>query len=153
MTTGNRGNDTDFRKNLRLFNLCLLFSMHKPLFNVFTMCARDDKIETVLLFNNFSMANINIRIDQKLKKAANEVLSNVGLDMSSAVKLFLTQMVIAKKIPFRVLTVNGFTPEFEEELLKDIAEAEEEVRSGKRKPYDNVHQMFEDILNEPDDEV
>ena len=116
------------------------------------MCARNDNIKAEIFFNYFPMANINIRIDQKLKKAANEVLSNVGLDMSSAVKLFLTQVVILKKIPFQARTVNGFTPEQEEELLKDIAEMDEKIKSGKAKLYDNVHQMFEDILNEPDDD-
>lgn len=116
------------------------------------MCAQGDKMEARISFNYFPMANINIRIDQKLKQAASEVFNNVGLDMSSAVKLFLTQTVIVKKIPFRVLTVNGFTPEFEEELLKDIAEAEEDVRTGKAKLYDNVDEMMADILNEPNDE-
>lgn len=116
------------------------------------MCAQNDKMEAGIFFNYFPMANINIRIDQKLKKAASEVFNNVGLDMSSAVKLFLTQAVIAKKIPFRVLTVNGFTPEFEEELLKDIAEMDEEIKSGKAKLYNSVDEMMDDILNEPDDD-
>jgi len=119
------------------------------------MCAQNDKMTGEIFFNCFPMANINIRIDQKLKKAANEVFANVGLDMSSAVKLFLTQTVITKKIPFQVRTVNGFTLKQEEEMLKDLAEAEEEVRTGKAKLYkhNQIAQMFEDILNEPDDEL
>ena len=116
------------------------------------MCAQNDKMEARIFFNCFHMANINIRIDEKLKKAASEVFDNVGLDMSSAVKLFLRQAVIAKKIPFRVLTVNGFTPEFEEELLKDIAEMDEEVRTGKGKVYESVDEMMDDVLNELDDD-
>jgi addiction module RelB/DinJ family antitoxin len=46
------------------------------------------------------MTTINIRIDEKVKKEAMKTLSHFGLDMSTAVKLFLNQVVIEKGLPF-----------------------------------------------------
>jgi DNA-damage-inducible protein J len=43
---------------------------------------------------------INIRIDKKIKKEAAYTLSELGLDMSTAVKMFLSQVVAEQGIPF-----------------------------------------------------
>lgn len=43
-----------------------------------------------------------IRIDAEVKKQANELFSNLGLDMSSAVNLFLHQCVLRGGIPFSI---------------------------------------------------
>lgn len=43
---------------------------------------------------------INIRIDKKIKKEATYTLSELGLDMSTAVKMFLNQVVAEQGIPF-----------------------------------------------------
>jgi DNA-damage-inducible protein J len=47
-------------------------------------------------------ANINIRTTSELKTNANEVLKRMGLDMSTAVNLFLTQVVYRNAIPFEI---------------------------------------------------
>jgi DNA-damage-inducible protein J len=46
------------------------------------------------------MSTVNIRIDEKTKKAARKTLEAMGLDLSTGVKLFLNQVVIAQGIPF-----------------------------------------------------
>lgn len=43
-----------------------------------------------------------IRIDSEIKKQANELFANLGLDMSTAVNLFLHQCVLKGGLPFRV---------------------------------------------------
>jgi DNA-damage-inducible protein J len=43
---------------------------------------------------------INIRIDKKVKKEAIYTLSELGLDMSTAVKMFLHQVVVEQGLPF-----------------------------------------------------
>lgn len=48
------------------------------------------------------MSHIQIRIDKKEKEEARRVLEELGLDMSSAIKLFLKQVVIQKGLPFDV---------------------------------------------------
>ncbi|HMA78641.1 MAG TPA: type II toxin-antitoxin system RelB/DinJ family antitoxin [Candidatus Paceibacterota bacterium] len=83
---------------------------------------------------------IQIRIDKKTKEAARQTLSELGLDMSTAVKLFLTNVVNRQGIPFEIRTKNGFT---EAEELAMIAETEEAKRSGKR--YTSLDELFADL--------
>jgi addiction module RelB/DinJ family antitoxin len=47
-------------------------------------------------------ANINIRTTSELKSRATQVLQSMGLDMSTAVNLFLTQVVYKNAIPFEI---------------------------------------------------
>ncbi|MFA5001084.1 MAG: type II toxin-antitoxin system RelB/DinJ family antitoxin [Candidatus Paceibacterota bacterium] len=46
------------------------------------------------------MATLSIRIENRAKTEANKTLSRLGLDMSSAVKLFLSQVVREDGLPF-----------------------------------------------------
>lgn len=46
------------------------------------------------------MANIQIRIDDTLKNEALAVVESLGLDLSSAIRMFLAQMVKENGFPF-----------------------------------------------------
>lgn len=73
------------------------------------------------------MATIQVRVPDKDKKAVEKILDSLGLDLTTAVRVYLKRIVVDQGIPFSVkknLTVNGFTPEFEAEVLE--AEQEEE---------------------------
>ncbi len=64
---------------------------------------------------------IQIRIDSKLKKEADKVFDELGLDTPTAIRMFLNKAVRTRSIPFRLnnnLTENGFTPEFEREIIE-----------------------------------
>lgn len=50
------------------------------------------------------MAIINIRVDEKTKKKFIKICDDMGLDVSSAVRLFLVQVILEKKIPFEIKT-------------------------------------------------
>ena len=69
------------------------------------------------------MSNIQIRIDEREKKEVKKILDRVGLDMSSAIKLFLRQTKLRKGLPFLLLTENGLTLEEENVILEAGAEA------------------------------
>jgi DNA-damage-inducible protein J len=69
------------------------------------------------------MSNIQIRIDKKEKEEAKKIFDKLGLDMSSAIKLFLRQARIKKGLPFLLLTENGLTNEEEDSILKASTEA------------------------------
>lgn len=47
------------------------------------------------------MANVQVKIDDSLKNEAQAVAASMGLDLASAVRLFLTQMVRENGLPFR----------------------------------------------------
>jgi len=44
--------------------------------------------------------NINIRTDSEIKKQAQIVFGNLGLDMSTAVNMFLRQTISKQTLPF-----------------------------------------------------
>lgn len=89
------------------------------------------------------MSTIQVRIDEKTKKSAQKVLNEIGLDMSSAVKIYFKQIILNKGIPFRILTENGFTPEQETEILK----ASEEAKKGKNLagPFDSAEELIAEL--------
>jgi DNA-damage-inducible protein J len=86
---------------------------------------------------------IQVRIDADTKKQAKKTLAEMGINMSSAVQLFLQQVVTTESLPFRPRTENGFTPEKEAQIIR---ETEEALESGKR--YENYEEMVADIENE-----
>lgn len=46
--------------------------------------------------------NINIRTDSELKAKAQSVLADLGLDMSTAINIYLNQIVYRQAIPFEI---------------------------------------------------
>ena len=85
-------------------------------------------------------STIQIRIDAKTKRESRKVLDEIGLDMSSAVKILLRNIVITKSFPLELRTVNGFTVR-EEKLM--LADAEEARKNGKR--YTDLDELFKDL--------
>jgi len=84
------------------------------------------------------MSTLNIRIEEKTKREANKTLKALGLDMSSAVKLFLNQVVIEQGIPFKPSRNPG---QIKAEWDNEVAQA---LKSGER--YSGAEDLFKDIL-------
>lgn len=87
---------------------------------------------------------INVNVDAKIKEEATAILKDLGLNMSTAINMFLAQVVKRDGIPFEVVN-----PKPNRKMKRALKEAED-IISGKKeaKGYHDVHQMFEDILNE-----
>ena len=49
-------------------------------------------------------ANINIRVDKNVKNKAQDIFAALGLDMTSAVNVFLRQAIRKNGIPFELVT-------------------------------------------------
>ena len=49
-----------------------------------------------------AVTNINIRTDSELKAKVQSVLADLGLDMSTAINMFLHQVVYYQAIPFEI---------------------------------------------------
>ena len=54
-----------------------------------------------------------VRIDEDLKKEAVELFSQLGIDMSSAINIFLRQCVMRGGLPFRIEIPNYKAEMFE----------------------------------------
>jgi len=75
------------------------------------------------------MTNINIRMDDQLKKQFEEFCSNVGLTMSAAFNVFAKTSVRQQKIPFDITAV---TDNFNSESnIKFLLEGIRQLDAGK----------------------
>lgn len=90
--------------------------------------------------NVSNMGNINIRVDNTLKKEASELFNDLGLNLSTAINIFLTQCVKEQAIPFEIKQ-----PKPTRRLKKALKEAEKIINDPNRKTYNNVNELFEDL--------
>lgn len=86
---------------------------------------------------------IQIRTKPSVKKGAQKILADLGLDLSTAINMYLVQVIRHKGVPFQLRTENGMTPEAESAIL---AELEWVKKYGKR--YSSAEEMHRDILGE-----
>ncbi len=84
---------------------------------------------------------IQIRIEEDLKEKASDVLKNIGLDLSSGIKLFLKEVVTSESVPFIPSTAKGKKLLNYEMLKQEIAEAKK-----KGKGFATSEEMLDDIL-------
>ncbi|MCL1917283.1 MAG: type II toxin-antitoxin system RelB/DinJ family antitoxin [Peptococcaceae bacterium] len=81
-------------------------------------------------------ANVSIRIDMQLKKQAEELFLDLGLNMTSAVTMFLRQAVRSQGIPFEISRVPNA------ETIEAMREAESIARDPNVKGYSNLDELF-----------
>lgn len=85
--------------------------------------------------------NITIRMEEELKKQAEELFSDLGLNMTTAFTMFAKQAVREQKIPF----ILSRTPN--QETLEAIREIEEMKKNPENyKGYTNVDEMMKELL-------
>ena len=88
------------------------------------------------------MANVNVRIDPKLKKQAEDVFASLGISVSSAINIFYHQVVRTHAIPFEL---KADIPN--ETTVAAIEEAEKMSKHPKNsKSFSSVEDLMEDLL-------
>lgn len=93
------------------------------------------------------MSNIvQLRVDAKTKKQVASIFANLGLDLSTGVKIYFQQVLKYKGIPFPLLTANGFTPAQERKILRESAQTRKLYESGKRREHTSVGSMLKEIM-------
>ena len=91
-----------------------------------------------------SKVSTNISIDAETKAKAQVLLADFGMDLSTAVNIFLKQMIYEGAFPFAITrdVPNKVT-------LEAMKEAQEMSRFPERyKRYDSVDSMMKDLLGE-----
>lgn len=81
------------------------------------------------------IVSTNINIDSELKKSAQELYSDLGLDLSTAVNLFLKQSLREQKIPFEIKR------ESEEEGFFDTLKSFKKKSFKKKPEYSSFAEM------------
>ena len=96
--------------------------------------------------SNTRSSGMHIRVNPEIKTAVEPILKAIGLSFSDVFNLTLRQIYLKRKIPFDLssvqLTENGYTPEFEMEVLAEMEECYAAVANGTIKPYKNTAEMF-----------
>lgn len=88
--------------------------------------------------------NINVRIDTELKQSAEALFADLGLNMSSAITMFLRSAVNHDGIPFEVKRV---TPNAETRIA--LAEYEEMKKNpGAYKRYSSFDDLIDDVFED-----
>ena len=85
--------------------------------------------------------NMSIRMDTELKKQADAMLADMGLNMTTAMNMFLRQVVRQGKIPFEIATDIPNA-----ETLAAMKEVDDMI-NGKipAKKYTSTDELFEDL--------
>lgn len=84
---------------------------------------------------------LQIRIDGKIKEKARKHYEEMGMDLSTALRVFLTQSANDKGFPYRVFSYDNVSDARKRALVR---EAEYALKHGKR--YDSVEEAHRDIL-------
>ncbi|HGC8593114.1 TPA: type II toxin-antitoxin system RelB/DinJ family antitoxin [Streptococcus agalactiae] len=64
------------------------------------------------------MSTVAVRVDDQLKDDATELFQSLGLDMSTAVKMFLIQSVKTQSIPFEIKNQSSVSDEEFQNLVE-----------------------------------
>ena len=85
--------------------------------------------------------NMSIRMDTELKKQADAMLADMGLNMTTAMNMFLRQVVRQGKIPFEIATDIPNA-----ETLAAMKEVDDMI-NGKipAKKYSSTDELFKDL--------
>ena len=86
-------------------------------------------------------SNLTIRLDSNLKREASKVVEHYGLDLSSVIRAFFTQIVNTNSIP---LSFDYERPN--DESLSAIRETDEMIASGDGASYATGREVIEAAL-------
>lgn len=84
--------------------------------------------------------NISIRMDDALKKQADALFGELGMNMSTAFNIFVRQAVREGRIPFEV-SLN----QPNKETIAALLEAERIAKDPNVKGYTDLKQLFADL--------
>ena len=81
-------------------------------------------------------STITVRVEDKVKKESSDIFKEVGMDMSTAINVFLKQVIRSNGIPFPVSAdvPNATT-------LESIRDAEK----GKMASFSSIDELMEDL--------
>lgn len=85
-----------------------------------------------------AVVSTNIKIDQKLKQESQALFESLGLNLSTAVNIFLRQAVREQAIPFQITASTPNT-----ETLKAIENARNGI--GLSRGFSSVAELMEDL--------
>lgn len=86
-------------------------------------------------------AVLQTRVDTEMKLEAESLFESLGLDITTAIRLFLRQSINQQRIPFDIVPPKY---NFSEETLAAIDEARRISKDSTVKSYSSARDLFED---------
>ena len=96
-------------------------------------------------------SQINVVVDTKTKNDAVQIFDELGLSMSTAINIFLKQVINHEGLPFEIKTKQQFIKENEitdEEIIEKLMEAERIMANGGKmytseEVFDNARKIID----------
>lgn len=86
---------------------------------------------------------INVNVPVEVKEESNNIFNNLGLNMSTAINMFLKRVIYERGIPFEVKE-----PKPSKELLDALQELDYmESHPNEYKSYSNIEELKRDLLS------
>ena len=84
-----------------------------------------------------ALVPINVNVDNEIKKEAADILNQLGLNMSTAINMFLVQVIQKRGIPFEIVNQSTITHSKKRMEVYDLSEENSmiEVESNNQKYY------------------
>lgn len=87
-------------------------------------------------------ASTQVRINPTIKKEANEIFNALGIDMSSAINMFLHQCILRGGLPFSVEI-----PNYNKETIDAMIEAKKISSDPNIKSYSSIDELTKELNN------
>lgn len=86
------------------------------------------------------MAQISLRVDDDVKRGAEQALNDIGLSMATAINVFLRKVAREKRIPFEL----SADPFYSESNIRYLEQKKREIDEGR------AHFAEHDLIEEAD---
>ena len=104
---------------------------------IYLTCKGDDVMASLT-------SPINIMVDTETKEQASSILKDLGLNMSTAINIFLRQVIKKDGLPFEVTNSSP-----SKSMLQALREAEDiKNNPDKYKGYNDVDEFIRNVLDE-----
>ena len=77
-----------------------------------------------------AQTNVNIRMDEDLKKQFDKFCTNIGMSMTTAICVFAKKVVMEQRIPFEISLKDPF---YSEENIKYVENIVDKINRGEAK--------------------
>ncbi len=91
-----------------------------------------------------NIAIISVRVDKEDKKGFENFCNKIGVDVSTAINLFIKNVLKEQKLPFEIKVQS-----FEDYVYEKLKEVEDRMERGEEKFY-MIEEVFEELKNQFD---
>lgn len=89
--------------------------------------------------------NIGVWIEPELHEQANALFNELGLDITTATRLFLKQSLRENGLPFDLKIHTNY--KLDDELMQSLQEAEDMIKYGTGKVFHSLDELWVDCEN------